>query len=105
MIKKKNVMDCLLGTDDKAFDGSAKELDCLIYRSNTDEAEYRLPEPISQPSWTSSKENVSVEIWEGKRAKIRIKVGGDDASHVSMRKLASIAVDAIMAELQKEKDQ
>jgi hypothetical protein len=45
-----------------------------------------------------------VEIWEGK-AKIRIKVGDDDTSHISMRKLASIAVDAIMAELQKEKDQ
>lgn len=104
MVKKKNVMDSLLGTDDKAFDCSAKELDCLIYRNGTDEAEHRLPEPVSEPSWISSKENVSVEIWEGK-AKIRIKVGGDDTSHVSMHKLASIAVDAIMAELQKEKDQ
>jgi hypothetical protein len=104
MSKKKNVMDCLLGTDDKAFDGSAKELDCLIYRSSTDEAEHKLPEPVSKPVWISSKENVSVEIWEGK-AKIRIKVGDDDTSHISMRKLASIAVDAIMAELQKEKDQ
>jgi hypothetical protein len=104
MSKKKNVMDCLLGTDDKAFDGSAKELDCLIYRSSTDGAEHRLPEPVSKPVWISSRENVSVEIWEGK-AKIRIKVGDDDTSHISMRKLASIAVDAIMAELQKEKDQ
>jgi len=104
MSKKKNVMDCLLSTDDKAFDGSAKELDCLIYRSSTDEAEHRLPEPVSKPVWISSRENVSVEIWEGK-AKIRIKVGDDDTSHISMRKLASIAVDAIMAELQKEKDQ
>ncbi|MCW8801076.1 MAG: hypothetical protein OQK71_09145, partial [Desulfobacter sp.] len=69
-----------------------------------DEAEHRLSEPVSDPSWTSSSENVSVEIWEGK-AKIRIKVSGDDTSHVSMRKLANIAVDAIMAELQKEKDQ
>ncbi|MGM0654747.1 MAG: hypothetical protein ACQETR_05390 [Thermodesulfobacteriota bacterium] len=104
MSKKKNVMDCLLGTDDNAFDGSAKELDCLIYRSSTDEAEHRLPETVSKPAWTSSRENVSVEIWDGK-AKIRIKVGDDDTSHISMRKLASIAVDAIMAELQKEKDQ
>ncbi len=105
MVKKKNVMDCLLGTDDKAFDGSAKELDCLIYRSGTDEAEqHSLPEQVSEPSWTSFRENVSVEIWEGK-AKIRVKVGGNDTSHVSMRKLTSIAVDAIMAELQKEKDQ
>lgn len=104
MVKKKNVMDSLLGSDDKAFEGAAKELDCLIYRSSTDEAIPKLTEPISNPSWTESKGNVSMEIWEG-RAKIRIKVGGDDTTHISMRKLASIAVEAIMAELQKEKDQ
>jgi len=104
MVKKKNVMDSLLGTDDKTFEGSAKELDCLIYRGGPNEAKPDLPEMTSNPSWTSSRGNVSVEIWEGK-AKIRIKVGGDDTSHVSMRKLASIAVDAIIAELQKEKDQ
>ena len=105
MVKKKNVMDSLLSTDDKTFDGSGsgKELDCLIYKGSPNEANHRVPEPISNPSWTASKGNVSVEIWEGK-AKIRINVGGDDTSHVSMRKLASIAADAIMAELQKEKD-
>ena len=104
MVKKKNVMDSLLGTDDKAFDGSTKELDCLIYRGSTNESKSILPGQIPNPSWTESRGNVSVEIWEG-RAKIRIKVSGDDNAHVSMRKLASIAVDAIMAELQKEKDQ
>ncbi len=97
-------MDSLLSTDDNEFDGSSKELDCLIYRSSADEAEYRFSNLVSKPSWTLSKQNVSAEIWEGK-AKIRIKVGDDETSHISMRKLASIAVDAIMAELQKEKDQ
>ena len=109
MVKKKNVMDSLLGTDDKAFEGSAKELDCLIYRGNFDEIKSDSPESdsdtsSSSSSWIASKGNVSVEIWEQK-AKIRIKVGGDGVSHISMRKLASIAVDAIMAELQKEKAQ
>jgi hypothetical protein len=104
MVKKKNVMDSLLGTDEETSDGSAKELDCLIYRGGPNRAKPDLPEPTSTPSWSVSKGNVSVEIWEGK-AKIRIKVGGDDTSHISMRKLASIAVDAIIAELQKEKDQ
>ncbi|HAR34744.1 MAG TPA: hypothetical protein DCR95_11855 [Desulfobacter sp.] len=104
MVKKKNVMDSLLCTDDKAFEGSTKELDCLIYRGSEDESKSDLPEPILNPSWTEFRGNVSVEIWEGK-AKIRIKVSGDDNAHVSMRKLASIAVEAIMAELQKEKDQ
>nr|WP_319491538.1 hypothetical protein [uncultured Desulfobacter sp.] len=104
MVKKKNVMDSLLGTEDETPDGTARELDCLIYRGGPNEAKPDLAEPTSKPSWSVSKGNVSVEIWEGK-AKIRIKVGGDDASHISMRKLASIAVDAIIAELQKEKDQ
>lgn len=104
MVKKKNVMDSLLSTDDETSESSAKELDCLIYRGGPNEAKPDLPEPTSQPSWSVSKGNVSVEIWEGK-AKIRIKVGGDETSHISMRKLASIAVDAIIAELQKEKDQ
>nr|WP_319393373.1 hypothetical protein [uncultured Desulfobacter sp.] len=104
MVKKKNVMDSLLSTDDETSHGSARELDCLIYRGGPNEAKPDLPEPTSTPSWSASKGNVSVEIWEGK-AKIRIKVGGDDASHISMRRLASIAVDAIIAELQKEKDQ
>ncbi len=104
MVKKKNVMDSLLGTDDETSDGSAKELDCLIYRGGPNEAKPDLPEMTSTPSWKSTRGNVSVEIWEGK-AKIRIKVGGDDnTAHVSMRKLASIAVDAIIAELEKEKD-
>ena len=104
MAKKKNVMDSLLGTDDEKYDGSAKELDCMIYRGGPNQAKPDLPEMTSKPSWTASRENVSVEIWEGK-AKIRIKVGGDDTFHVSMRKLANIAVDAIIAELEKEKDQ
>jgi len=103
MAKKKNVMDSLLGTDDETFGGSAKELDCLIYKGEPNEAKPDLPEMTSRPSWKSSKGNVSVEIWEGK-AKIRIKVGDEKAAHISMRKLASIAVDAIIAELQKEKD-
>ena len=105
MVEKKNVMESILGADDKEFEGSAKELDCLIYKGSAKDAP---PEPAlspsSQASWTATKGDVSVEIWEG-RAKIRIKVGSDDSTHVSMRKLANIAVDAIMAELQKEKDQ
>ncbi len=104
MTKKKNVMDSLLGTDSKAFDDSVKELDCLIYRHSTNDVQLNRSEATPNRSWTMSKGNVLVEIAEGK-AKIRIKVGGDDTIHVSMRKLANIAVEAIRAELQKENDQ
>ena len=103
MTKKTNVMDSLLGTDIETFDGSTRELDCLIYQGTANDGKPVEAEPVSDPSWTASKGNVSVEIWEQK-AKIRIKVGGEETSHISIRKLANIAVDAIMAELQKEKD-
>ena len=101
MAKKKDVMESILGADDTEFEGETRELDCLIYKTEGPETEPPVTEPESPSSWKASKGNVSVEIWEAK-AKIRIKVGGRDAAHVSMRKLASIAVDAIMAELEKE---
>ncbi|MCG8684715.1 MAG: hypothetical protein MI892_07565 [Desulfobacterales bacterium] len=104
MAKKKDVMESILDADDKEFEGSTRELDCLIYRSGVSESKSEKPVKSTPTSWSASKGNVSVEIWEG-RAKIRIKVGSEEATHVSMRKLASIAVDAIMAELEKEGDQ
>ncbi|MDD9303953.1 MAG: hypothetical protein HUK40_17050 [Desulfobacter sp.] len=101
MAKKKDVMESILGADDKEFESSTRELDCLIYRTGNQASKKEVVEPASPASWKASKGNVSVEIWEGK-AKIKIKVGSGEATHVSMRKLASIAVDAIMAELEKE---
>ena len=101
MAKKKDVMDSILGADDEDFSGETKELDCLIYRTDSASPPSSDPAPASPSSWKVSKGNVSVEIWEGK-AKIKIKVGSGTARHVSMKRLASIAVDAIMAELEKE---
>ena len=114
MGKKKDVMGSILGADDKEFEASTRELDCLIYRTGESESsgesgtEPAAPAtenaPGGQNSWKASKGNVSVEIWEGK-AKIKIKVGSDVSGKVSMKRLASIAVDAIMAELEKEDSQ
>ena len=106
MAKKKDVMGSILGADDKEFESAARELDCLIYRtgdpSPSEPAAGKIAE--DRTSWKASKGNVSVEIWEGK-AKIKIRVGGDASGKVSMKRLASIAVDAIMAELEKEDSQ
>jgi hypothetical protein len=104
MAKKKDVMDSILDADDKEFEDNTKELDCLIYRAEGPEEPPTVVEPTSPSSWKASKGNVSVEIWEGK-AKIKIKVGSGSSSQVSMKRLASIAVDAIMAELEKEEYQ
>ncbi len=104
MAKKKDVLDSILDADDKEFEGETKEWDCLIYRTKGSKDKSKVVEPATPASWKASKGNVSVEIWEGK-AKIKIKVGSGSSGQISMKKLASIAVDAIMAELEKEENQ
>jgi len=96
MVKKIDVIDSILNADDTEFESDTRDLDCLIYKAAGQDRE-------AQPaSWKISKENVSVEIWEG-RARIKIKVGSEvKTRQVSIQRLAVIAVDAIMAELKKE---
>ncbi|MEH0019249.1 MAG: hypothetical protein V6Z89_06330 [Desulfobacter sp.] len=101
MVKKKDVMDSILAGDDAEFAGKTRELDCLIYRTGDQESIPPADESISPSSWKAAKGNVSVEIWEG-RAKIKISIGSGSFGQVSMKRLASIAVDAILAELEKE---
>ena len=50
--------------------------------------------------WQASKENVSVQVWEGK-AKIKVRVSPGEKT-ISMKRIADIAVNAILEELKKE---
>lgn len=100
-------MDSILTDTDDGADDQTKELDCLIYRNEDPEARPEIKKESEESpasSWTVSKGNVSVEIWEGK-AKIKVKIGSGAATGISMKKIASIAVDAILAELEKEDSQ
>ncbi len=105
MDPKKDIMGKILGGDDKEFAEKTRELDCLIYRGTEDD----IPDTEStdtdngarEKSWKLSKENVSVEVWEGK-AKIRLKVGPGKYRTMSMKRIASIAVNAILDELKRE---
>jgi len=102
MSKKKDVIDSILGADQKEFECETRELDCLIYRGEDKDKDAQPGDPESPASWKVSRENASVEIWEGK-AKIKIKVtSGENTKKVPIQRLAIIAVDAIMAELKKE---
>ena len=104
MDEKKDIMGKILGADDKEFAGKTRELDCLIYRSGVGDPGDETMDGIdglSDKSWKISKENVSVEVWEGK-AKIRLKVGTGKYKTMSMKRIASIAVDAILEELKRE---
>ncbi|RLB89927.1 MAG: hypothetical protein DRH26_10610 [Deltaproteobacteria bacterium] len=100
MIEKKDIMDSILGHDDQEFACRTRELDCLIYRSDG-RMEKEDVTGSSEKSWKISKGNVSVEIWEGK-AKINVKVSPGTRPNISMKRISSIVVDAILEELKKE---
>ncbi len=100
MTKKKDIMDKILGHDGEAFAGRAQELDCLIYRSG-DGMKKKESSGRAEDSWKISKDNVSVELWEGK-AKIKVRVSPGTGPTISMKRIASIVVDAILEELKKE---
>lgn len=101
MNQKKDIMGKILAGNDEGSGGRTRELDCLIYRREPGDPE---DVPFSGPTddaWKVSKDNVSVEVWES-RAKIRMRVSLDKNRRVSMKRIASIAVDAILKELKKE---
>ncbi len=101
MNQKKDIMGQILSGDDEAGKGPPRELDCLIYRSVSGEPEDEAFHEPSKGSWKVSKDNVSVEVWES-TAKIRMRVSLGKNRQVSMKRIASIAVDAILKELKKE---
>lgn len=90
----------ILADGGKSSEDAAKELDCLIYRSFKDDGE-QPSEENGANFWEASKENISVQVWEEK-AKIRVKVTPKIKGNISMKRIASIAVDAILKELKKE---
>ena len=93
MTKKKDIMDSILDGQEDEFSARIQELDCLIYKSDSTIQDAKI--------WQASKENVSVQVWEGK-AKIKVKVSPGKKETISMKRIASIAVDAILEELKKE---
>lgn len=97
---KKDIMDSILTGESTMSKGVARELDCMIYRNGSDSDDPVSPE--SGPNfWEATKGNISVQVWEEK-AKIRVKVSPHKKGNISMKRIASIAVDAILEELKKE---
>ena len=70
-------MERILADKDETVSTRNRELDCLIYRNNV---EMKSQEFVCQTeaSWKISKDNVSVEVWEGK-AKINVRVSPPEA--------------------------
>ncbi len=100
MGNKKDIMDNILGGHGNDFAGRVGELDCLIYK-NDPEVKNELLEDSNKKIWQASKKNVSVQVWEDK-AKIKVKVSPGKKESISMKRIANIAVNAILEELKKE---
>ncbi len=95
-------MASILAHED-SLDDKAKDLDFLIYQCDKDDPsdkEILLEDQIHE-SIKVTKGNVSVEIWEGK-AKIKVKASPRAGPGISMERIATIAVDAILEALKKE---
>ncbi len=101
--EQNDVMDSILSGKTNGPADVARELDFLIYKSSggDDSGNSIDSRPEDVNFWQASKENISVQVWE-ERAKIRVKVSPRNMGCVSMKRIASIAVDAILKELKKE---
>ncbi len=97
--KKLDIMDNILEDLGSDFVVPGQELDCLIYKSDN-KIKDEVVENHGEKIWQVSKDNVSVQVWEG-RAKIKVKVS-QEKKDISMKQIAQIAVNAIVEELKKE---
>lgn len=100
MNKKNNIMDHILVGHGDEFASRVEELNCLIYKSGPESVDEN---PVDRESitWQASKDNVSVQIWESK-AKIKVSVSSLNKKTISMKRIAEVAVNAILEELEKE---
>ena len=98
--KKKDIMENILGGYGDDLIDRVKELDCLIYKNGSN-LESVKSEGQDKKIWQASKENVSVQVWEDK-AKIKVRVSPGKKESISMKRIAKIAVTAILEELKKE---
>jgi len=97
--KKIDIMDDILEGHSSDFAAPVEALDCLIYRSDSGIKD-EIPGNHGEKTWQASKDNVSVQVWDGK-AKIKVKVSQGKKT-ISMKQIAKIAVNAIVKELKKE---
>jgi hypothetical protein len=102
MIQKKDIMGKILACDDRDDDNLTRELDCLIYRSDSGDIgdDASLSDPPTD-FWKVTRDNVSVQVWESS-GRIRLRVSLGKSRRISMKQIAEIAVDAIIQELKKE---
>ncbi len=103
MQKKKDIMDEILEGQHGEVGDRIDQLDCLIFKKDEtdDDIENDKPSEQEKKVWQNSKENLTVQVWEGK-AKIKVKVSPGKNKRISMKRIANVAMNAILEELNKE---
>ncbi len=103
--KNKDVIDILLSGKDEDSSTDIEGLDCLIYRDSSDmpKADENIFKTNTDDNevWKVSKNNISVQVWKSK-ARIKVKLSPESKGNISIKRIANIAMDAILKELQKE---
>lgn len=106
--KEKSIMDEILTAETVPAIPDAAKLDCLIYRNNcdsTDKNDSGISENDSDIKDSNlveiTRNDVTIKVWESK-AKIRFRVTPETKVGISMKRIADIAMDAVLAELKKE---
>ncbi len=104
-IKNKDIIDIILNDNDDRSSPDLEALDCLIYRSSTDipvtDSNSFKPDTENCEVLEISRGNVSVKIWKTK-TKIKLRFSPELKGNISIKRIADIAIDAILKELQKE---
>ncbi len=96
----KGIFNTILSGEDEETTPEMEALHCLIYR-NPEDLPSDVSETDAEKSVTIKKKNVSVQVWESK-ARIRVKVPSGTKKRISMDRIATIAMEAILKELKKE---
>ena len=99
--KQKDIIDEILSGKDDKQSPELEALDYLIYRSADDLPNGSSETETGETTWEESRGNVSIQVWKSK-AKIRVKASPEIKKTLSISRIATIAMNAILEELKKE---
>ncbi len=97
----KSIIDDILSEKSADILPGMDELECLIYRDPSDLPEEDCCDIADAGLIEITRNDVTIKVWESK-AKLRLRVTPETKAAISMKRIADIAMDAILAELKKE---
>lgn len=96
-----DVMGSLLSDECDDDIAEVDQLNCLIYSAVDDPLAAEPKSSDSDPAWKTENDHLSVQVWET-NGRIRIKVSPKPKTQISIKRLAEVALNAIMEDLKKD---